>query len=484
MTRESQQLLEKRLEVFRKEHLQEGDWRRPVRLVSAADKLVDSDPALALRIYQRARVLQPNSPVIKQKIKTTGQILKQIEPDVMRSSSSESNRLTDKSDVPQIETGDLVITALQAWNMKELLLRPLVLLVILPFLAFAIYLSLLASDRFESQSQIIVQQPNGASTLDPSMALLSGLTGKSASPDTELVEVFMQSSDLLAYLEETIGFSEHFSNSNADVFSRLASNASFEDRLAYYQTRVKVEVDDASKVIKLKTQAYTPEYARLLNETIVSRAEWYINKIGNQLAEAQLTFVKREHEQVESRLQKAKQDLLSFQRRYNLLDPVAEGMALQQITYALEGQIAAKEAELRALKGSMSDTASPVIQAREQLKSLKQQLLEERTRLTKDRTPTSGSEVIGVNEVQARFAGLKTELEFALEALSASLVSLEKSRIEAYRQLKYLVVVETSTLPEDARYPRTFYSLALFLAVSLMMFGIGRIILATVDELR
>ncbi|MBN7820425.1 lipopolysaccharide biosynthesis protein [Bowmanella yangjiangensis] len=479
MTKESQRELELRLDEFRRESLAEGDWRRPVRLSMAAGKLKDTDPALALRIYQRVRVLQPDSAVVRKHIKELNALLRRTKPELMRSSSNENTTPEPQGPVEQIQPE----LSMQE-RVKTFLKTPLSLAVFLPFVIFAFYQLVWASDMYESQSQLIIQQPSGVSTLDPSMALLSGLTGKSSSPDTELVKTYIHSSDLLAYLENEIKFTAYFSGSDADMFSRLSTDASLEDRLSYYQKRISVEVDDASKVITLKAQAFDPEYAHLLSNTIVQRAEWYINKIGNQLAEAQLQFVKKEHEQVEARLQKAKQDLLIFQREYNLLDPIAEGMALQQITYALEGQIAAKEAELRTLKGSMSENASAVIQTREQLQSLKLQLKQERDRLTRNDGLSLDADSMGVNEIQARFSSLKTELEFALEALSASLVSLEKSRIEAYRQLKYLVIVESPTLPEEAKYPRVLHNLTLFLAVAFMLFGIAKIILATVEELR
>jgi capsular polysaccharide transport system permease protein len=61
---------------------------------------------------------------------------------------------------------------------------------------------------------------------------------------------------------------------------------------------------------------------------------------------------------------------------------------------------------------------------------------------------------------------------------------LEKSRIEAYRQLKYLVIVESPTQPQEAKYPEVFYNISLFLALTLLIFGIGRIVIEKVAELR
>ena len=226
----------------------------------------------------------------------------------------------------------------------------------------------------------------------------------------------------------------------------------------------------------------------MVSKTIVAHAEWYINEIGHNLAKKQLEFVKLEHLMVEQRLQKAKNDLLAFQRRHDLLDPEAEGMALQQITYQLEGQIAAKRTELRALKSSMSEDASQVIQARSQLESMQLQLERERSRLTNQKAGDVGlpedERNLSVSQVMAKFSDYKINMELSLQAYTSSQVSLEKSRIEAYRQLKYLVTVESPTQPEEAKYPEVFYNTSLFLAVILMLFGIGRIILATVAELR
>jgi capsular polysaccharide transport system permease protein len=234
-------------------------------------------------------------------------------------------------------------------------------------------------------------------------------------------------------------------------------------------------------------QAFTPEFSHLVSKIIVARAEWFINEIGHTLAKEQLKFVQQEHALVEKRLKSVKTELLSFQSRHDLLDPQAEGMALQQIAYQLEGQIAAKRTELRTLRSSMSETAPQVLNVAAQLQSMTQQLENERGRLTdqsssEDMLPEEVN--LNVSQILAKFSDYKINLELALQAYTSSQVSLEKSRIEAYRQLKYLVIVESPTQPQEAKYPEIFYNISLFLAIILMIFGIGRIVIATVKELR
>jgi capsular polysaccharide transport system permease protein len=488
MTQISQIELEQKLSDFRRAKLKPGEWANSQILLKHVDNLRTTDLALAVRILQRVRNLKPDSVAVKSKINQFNQELRAIKPDSMISSSAE--KLDDKVASSQRISLSIKVEKFGQEAMLKIVKIPFVLIVLLPFLFFAFYQIIWASDRFESQTQLLVQQPNGMTTLDPSMALLSGFTGGGGGKDTELVKAFIASNDLLTYLEEQLGISEHFSDSSFDYFSRLSSSATAEKKLTFYHNHVTSEIDVTSGVISVRAQAFTPEFAKSLTELIVKRSEWYINKIGHDLAKAQLSFVQNEHDRVEKKLQIVKTELLAFQRRHNLLDPEAEGLALQQIAYSLESQIAEQTTELRVLRSSMSDEAPLVMQAKEQLLSLQDQLQVERQRLTEvthSGTSLSSSKDVkslGVNEILTQYSDYKLDMEFAMQAYAASQISLEKSRIEAYRQLKFLVVVESPTLAEEARYPKVIYNLVLFLVVMMMIFGIGKIIFATAKELR
>ena len=135
----------------------------------------------------------------------------------------------------------------------------------------------------------------------------------------------------------------------------------------------------------------------------------------------------------------------------------------------------------------MTEKAPQVVMLASELNALKTQLELERDRLSTQQSKSSSNiknNGTSVSEVLAQFSDLKIELELALKGYTSSEVSLDKARIEAYRQLKYLVVVETATLPQDNKYPNSLYNILLFAVLQLMLFGIGKIILATAKELR
>ncbi|MBD1389818.1 lipopolysaccharide biosynthesis protein [Neiella sp. HB171785] len=464
-------------------------WVDSSYLVDRANELRIQDIALAFRIAQRARNLAPENQEIQEVFAELRREFNSAYPSAARTKSRTSSVRRASGKIKGLLTKAPEKTVEKWQAIPDRFRTPLFLTVVLPLFVFSFYQLIWASSRYESQSQVIVKQPDAASLVDPAMAFLTGMGVSSSGTDSLLVEKFVYSTDLLNYLDEQLALRSHYSDSSIDFFSRLHSWNSKEDFLNYYKKHVSVEVDSLSSIITIRTQAFSPEYSNALNEMIVKRAEWYINSVGHFMAKEQMAFMQKEHEVVEEKLHKAQSRLLNFQEQYNLLDPTAEGMARQEITYSIEGQLSIKQAELKALQLVMSDSAPEVLAAQREINALQEQLKIERNRLSPNKkidVVTSGDERVtqlSVGEILASYSDLKVAMELALQAYTSSLVSLEKSRIEAYRQLQYLVTVESSTTPDDAKYPRVTYNIALFAVVLLMLFGIGSIIRATIKEL-
>jgi capsular polysaccharide transport system permease protein len=482
MTIQTLDEVEQRFLNLRKEFT-ELQWRDSEILRAKVNALAKTDIAVAYRLMQRVKNLAPGEES-RQQLTILGRQLAKEHPELLSVNSLEGGR-KKRALTSMFSLFEKLKTSTNDSD-KKVVLKPLYIFVLLPFFVFSFYQMIWASDRYESRTQLILKQPDGMATLDPAMALLSGFGATTGSNDNELLKSFILSGDMIMYLEQTIKLSEHYKDPRNDFFSRLGQSATQEDLHTYFAEHVKIEVEEKSSVITLLIQGFDPDFAHLLAQTIVTRAEWYINEIGHALAKEQLGFVQKEHDSIEKRLQKAKSILLGFQRKHDLLDPEAEGMALQQITYSLEAEIAKKQAQLRALTSGMSDKAPPVMQLRVELDSLNEELDSQRNRLTNSAGTLDkyGVKDDSVGEILAKFSDLKIDLELALKSYTSSLISLEKSRIEAYRQLKYLVIVESPTLPEEATYPKAFYNISLFLIVTMMLFLIGRIVIATVNELR
>ncbi|XQF90906.1 hypothetical protein ACOBV8_06040 [Pseudoalteromonas espejiana] len=76
---------------------------------------------------------------------------------------------------------------------------------------FAFYQLIWAAPRYESRAQLIIQQPDGMTTMDPSMAILSGLgVSFSSTADTEIAKAYIHSEDMLNYLQAHSNIQQHY----------------------------------------------------------------------------------------------------------------------------------------------------------------------------------------------------------------------------------------------------------------------------------
>ncbi|MCW8091698.1 capsule biosynthesis protein [Alteromonas sp. ASW11-130] len=354
-----------------------------------------------------------------------------------------------------------------------------VLLIVCIWLSYGVYLTIFAAEQFESESQLILKSSDGGNALDPS-ALLSTLGTSVATNESDIAIAFIQSADMAYHLDNTINLSQHYATGTYDIFSRLSANSTKEEFLEFYRDHIEVEKDSISSVITLKTRAFTPEFSNLINNAITEHTERFVNKINNDVAKAKLAFAEAEHEKIENRLRTAKTDLLAFQAKYEVLDPNMQGAALQQIAFSIEATLSQKQAELDALSSIMSTTAPEIQNIRRQIAALEKQLSRQKDKVVQSR---DGKDEKSATEIMAEFSNIKIQLELTLQAFSASLLTLEKIRVETYKAFQHLVVINQPTLPEENQYPKTIYNLVLLGVVLFMVYSIIRIIIATIKEL-
>ena len=348
--------------------------------------------------------------------------------------------------------------------------------VLLPFLISSGYFGLIASDRYVGEAKVIVKQADSNSNNDFGIALL-GVGMSSGKQDAQLVRQFVLSLDMLHRMDKLLALREHYQNKDIDILSRLWPWESQEDFLDYYRKHVSVNYDDLSGTLAIRAQAFTPEFAQKIVKALLEQSEQYINQIGHQLATEQVNFVKNELDRATQHLRKSKQQILEFQEKYQLFNPEQESGAKLTMVNELEAQLTRNKAELNNLRSYMNETAADIVALKAKIGALETQLLIERSKLVGDKNNNFG-------EVNAKHADLLLDLGFATDLYKGSLLSLEQARIEAYRKLKYLVVVDSPNLAEEAEFPHRLHNIISTLVILSLLYGAIKIIWATIREHR
>ena len=352
-----------------------------------------------------------------------------------------------------------------------------ILLIVVPTLFSAAYLYLLAANRYVSESVLTVKQSGEQQVGLAGLASIFQVTGSNARSDLTLLQTYIASMDMLQILEQRLHLREAFSSPRTDVLFRLPADASQDEFLAYYRERIEARFDDSTGLLILRTQGFTAEQAQAINKAIIDASEVFINRISQRLAQEQMSFAASELAKATDKFQAAKKKMFAFQERNKVLDPAAQAQANSAMTLELQTRLSRMEADLRAISSYMAENSFQVRTLREQIAAAREQMAIEASRGTTD--TRSGPKL---NSLAGDFRELEIEVNFSEEAYKSATLSMETARLESTRKIKTLVLVASPMKPDDPSYPRRLYDLFALLMGFCLVFGVARLLVATIED--
>lgn len=358
--------------------------------------------------------------------------------------------------------------------------RGIILFVALPLVVVSSYYFFWVSERYVSSTQLIVKDSGSSQVASPALGFLVPGVGTD-NQDAFLVVNYIQSLDMALYLDEQLKLAQYYQSDRHDVFSRLAVDATQEDYLKYYRSHIGVGHDETTGIITIEMQAFDPTFAQLLVETVTQKSEDFVNAVSNQLADKQVAFVKTEVELAQGKLRITKQEILDFQNSNNVVSPEELTKGISSIIQGLEARLAEQRANLTAAKTYLNTDSSQIVSMMAEIGALVKQIEMEKVRLV-GIGEEEGEQRL--NSLGAHFQNLELDLQFATDAYAASLKALEAARMEASGKLKHLMVVTQPSMAEEAEYPHKLYNLASLAIILLMLYGIVKMLVASIRDHR
>lgn len=344
---------------------------------------------------------------------------------------------------------------------------------VLPLLAFSAYLLFIASDRYESLASATITEEKVATTaIDLTML---GVSNAAADKDSLILKEFIESKDMLVFLDERLRIREHVTQPSIDVYSRLNSDSTLEELHEYYLWLVNVDYDLTSKLMRFSVQGFDEEFAHTLLKLIVERSQQFIDQINEQVTREQLRFFDREIADSESRLKLAKEALIAFQRENRLMTTEGESATVMATIQTLEQGLAQKQSDLSA-RLQVLDRSAP------QLQTLQMDIFALESQIASAKERLAGASATSISELDSQFREIQLNLEFVTNIYKSNLTALEQARLEAARRLKFLIVVAQPSVPERAEYPRRIYLMITAAVVFMILFFVISLTSAIIRE--
>jgi capsular polysaccharide transport system permease protein len=347
--------------------------------------------------------------------------------------------------------------------------------VVVPVLASILYFGLLASDIYISESRFVVRAPEKPAPIGLG-AILQSAGFSNATDEVSAAQSYAVSRDALRAINKGDTFEKAYTRpgiSMVDRFNPFGLSGSFEELYRYFQSKVSIQNDAATSITTLTVRAYTPQDARRFNQELLELSEATVNRLNLRGREDLVRFAQSEVDQAKARATDAAVALAGYRKRSGIVDPEKQADAQMQMISNLQNQLIAGKTQLAQLeKYAPENPQIPVV--RTQIAAVQQQIDQEEGKVTGNRRSLAGSAV--------QFQRLTVENDFATQQLAAALASLEQARNEARKKQAYVERIVEPNVPDSPMEPRRLRGIFTTLVLSLIAYGILRMLLAGVKE--
>ncbi|MGR5347218.1 hypothetical protein [Vibrio mediterranei] len=323
--------------------------------------------------------------------------------------------------------------------------------------AVLIYFTVLVTPRYEAEARIVVKQSESISG-HADMSFFNMMGVDQLRKDALLVRDYLHSADYLKLAAQSLELKAHFLEH--ERFVSLKPVYTTQRILERYRKLISIEYDDYAGVLVLKTQAYTQEKALELVTHQVKESEAFINRIGHQLALADIQFAEAEVERMKMSLDSAQVELREFQTQHDIFDPGTEIAAKQSSKASIEARLLELQSR-RAVKATLYNESTFELKAIDEEVAV---LERQRSQLVHD---IASGVSDALSDLSFTHQSLYVKAELAYAGYKAAMVAYERARIESYRKLKYMVKVQSPLGSELTAYPNMWKSMFTALMVVL-----------------
>lgn len=352
-------------------------------------------------------------------------------------------------------------------------------LVVLPVLASALYLWLVAADQYASRMGFSVRTEEVSSAFE----ILGGITelSGSGSSDTDILNEYIRSQELVARIDDRLDLRAIYARPDFDPIFAFDPGRPIEDLVAYWGRMVRISYDGSSKLIEVRVHAFAPQDAQAIARAIFDESTVMINALSAIAREDTTRYAREELDTAVERLKVAREAVTRFRSRTQIVDPTADIQGQMGLLNTLQAQLA----EALIEQDLLADTAQPgdprVTQVNRRIAVIEDRIAEERRKFGAGGAREDGQDYA---TLISEYERLSVDREFAQQAYVVAMSAYDGALAEARRQSRYLAAYIQPTLAQSAQYPQRLLLTGLVAMFAVMGWGVLALIYYSLRDRR
>lgn len=320
---------------------------------------------------------------------------------------------------------------------------------VLPVAAAAVYLFLIASDRYVAEAKFVIRSAssNGYESV-ASMVSSQGLSR--ATDETYAVNEYIMSRDAMDLLLAEKRFGYVLSRPEADFINRFPnfySHNNKEEMFRVYKRMVSVYVDGGTGISNMEVVAFRAGDARDIATALLDYAEDLINRLNDRAHQDALGYANAIVERAQRDLSDIQTRLTAYRNSSGMVDTTRESASALDAIARMAAEVAQIEATI-AQQQALTPSNPGISSLREKAQSYRDEVGREKL-LIVGRGSSMATKL-------GEFEQLVLEREIAAKALASAENNRVRTRQEAEQQHLYLQVIVAPNMSDQAKYPRRF----------------------------
>ncbi len=364
---------------------------------------------------------------------------------------------------------------------RHLLALSFALFVVLPAILGVFYFTFIASDRYVAGAGFAVRSMDAGSGGDFFGAFTGIANAGSTTSDSYILLKYIKSRGMVEKLEKDFPLRQAYASNGPDIISHLPPESDIEHVVEYWGGMIQTSYDNISGVITFKVDAFAPGDSEKIADLVLQYCTELVNELSERARTDAVSFAKGEVTHAEDRLRNALEKLRSFRDDEKSIDPTRSAQVQIEIVGGLEKQLAERRARISALIGTVDEGSPSLKVLRRQVDALEQEIAATKLEVTKGESSKNLPNT-SLSELLSTYETLDVERNFAQQAYASALSSLEKARVEAGRQQRYLAIYEAPTLPEYPLYPKRIFNSLELGAILAALWGLTALIVYSIRD--
>ncbi len=348
------------------------------------------------------------------------------------------------------------------------------------FLAVVGYIVYIETERYESESIILLKDLSEKQSMDLSSALLGPTS--STMQDSKVIELYMRSNEMYNYIDATFHLSEHYVSEDLDVLQRLYKDspiqyyeASKKNLVEKYNDDLEVLYDEPSGTLSLSFIHTDPTVAKQILEAIIKRSDEIINSFSRENAEVGLEFIIKQRDENKALFIKAIKALIQYQNTHGTIDPNLDVERKSTILATLETDLIKNEVDYNSKLKTWNPNGK-------EMRMIKETIINIKKSIKRVKKELAGESQGKLNTNVFDFELLKSEMEFSKEVYKQTLINQEQLKTEVRQNAKHLIVVSKPEVPETFTYPDIIWDIFTWLIILFSLYTIISIVLMIIRD--